>query len=537
MNDNDAISKIEEQLHVVLPQLPRIESYGQGYVLANGKVVELGLHSLFSDTPVVDLSILSDLQKLSLASPSQSERVSVLLAGSLKNLTHLYINYTRFENPQFVGELRALNHLQVFSSNVDFNAIGNLRELSSLILDDCVVKDLSALSDLKEITKLDLRFNHGNFQDISPLRNLTKLEYLDLDGNGQFDDISVLSHLTRLKHLNVSQHKIRSISPLKNLKALRSLNLEYNQIADISPLEELSSLTELDIGGNRISDLKPVQALTNLEVLTAHGNKIEDIRPLESLPKLVKLRLDNNQIGDVTPLISLERLKELKLSSNKIKRFPVELAHLINNGSEIAGNPLEEPPEGAPSGQAIVEYYWKQETENVINRNKNPEIESLLVDVQSVIQKLGFTMRIAQLNNVTTDIIEQYEDAINLLKSVIDKAIDDKVDINYLSQLEQNITNIGESVPFTAFNDEYRTHERQHKVKRIQTASKSVSRYRDEVKKQFNFFQSIGFFKKNAVLVGANGSGKTSLSNAFRKYLHCDSIVVSSQRIMRVPPL
>ena len=50
-----------------------------------------------------------------------------------------------------------------------------------------------------------------------------------------------------------------------------------------------------------------------------------------------------------------------------------------------------------------------------------------------------------------------------------------------------------------------------------------------------NFHKSLGFFKNNIVAVGANGSGKTSLSNKLKSYLQNNGVVISAQKILLIP--
>ena len=536
MNEEEIISQLKKELKVELPRLTHIKRGSLGYISDQRKVVGLGLSLSFHRIETVDLRMLSNLRELWLSSPNEGEYVSILVDG-LEKMTRFSTSMIMFKNPSFIENLKALNHLDVIYSNVDFEAVRGLKKLNSLMFDECMIQDISPLSDLEEITHLDLKFNSSSFQDISPLKNLNKLEYLNLNGTGQINDISPLSQLIRLKYIDIGQHKVHSIDVLKNLKALRTLKLEYNQITDLSPIEKLSQLTELDVGGNEITNLKPVQALIKLEVLIAHGNRIENVAPLENLANLAKLRLENNAISDITPLIPLVLLKELKLNGNKISRFPIELAYSVDDKSGITGNPLVEPPSeiSATGGQAIVDYYHKEEAQELVSRNKNSEINGFLLDVLSVVQKLRFTIRMAQLNGVDVDTTGQYEKAAKLLKETINQAVSDKIEVNYLEQFKPSLSELENSIPYVAFNDQYKSHSSQQKAERIQEAHKDVSTYYNEINKQLAFFRSIGFFRRNAVLVGANGSGKTSLSNAFRKYLHRDSIVISSQRIMRIP--
>lgn len=55
------------------------------------------------------------------------------------------------------------------------------------------------------------------------------------------------------------------------------------------------------------------------------------------------------------------------------------------------------------------------------------------------------------------------------------------------------------------------------------------------LKFQVDFFEKIGNFNSNIVLVGANGSGKTSISEKLKEYLNNNGVVISAQRILLLP--
>lgn len=59
--------------------------------------------------------------------------------------------------------------------------------------------------------------------------------------------------------------------------------------------------------------------------------------------------------------------------------------------------------------------------------------------------------------------------------------------------------------------------------------------YVKSLKFQVDFFEKIGNFNSNIVLVGANGSGKTSISEKLKEYLNNNGVVISAQRILLLP--
>ena len=128
--------------------------------------------------------------------------------------------------------------------------------------------EISDISPLKNLTKLEyLEIQRNRIVDVNPLKNLTNLKFLKLYNN-LIEDIAPLSNLTNLTgldlHYNVTvggdeSHKIISkgitdISALKNLKKLEFLDISANRIEDISILKIFDKIKDLDFSGNRVKN-------------------------------------------------------------------------------------------------------------------------------------------------------------------------------------------------------------------------------------------------------------------------------------------
>lgn len=128
--------------------------------------------------------------------------------------------------------------------------------------------EISDISPLKNLTKLEyLEIQRNRIVDVNPLKNLTNLKFLKLYNN-LIEDIAPLSNLTNLTgldlHYNVTvggdeSHKIISkgitdISALKNLKKLEFLDISANRIEDILILKNFDKIKDLDFSGNRVKN-------------------------------------------------------------------------------------------------------------------------------------------------------------------------------------------------------------------------------------------------------------------------------------------
>ena len=126
------------------------------------------------------------------------------------------------------------------------------------------------------------------------MQDLNKLEA----PNTGIIDLTRLEHAANLKQLNlgcgqvgatVNRNSISNLSPLRDLSKLNNLQLERNAIKDLSPLAELTGIEWLNLWGNLIENIEPLAGLTQLKGLWLQGNRISDISPLEGLTELKSL--------------------------------------------------------------------------------------------------------------------------------------------------------------------------------------------------------------------------------------------------------
>lgn len=90
------------------------------------------------------------------------------------------------------------------------------------------------------------------------LKYCPELLALDL-GHQAISDISgICEWLPELRLLILADNQIWDISPLKNLKHLHYLELFLNRISDLSPLADLHELVDVNISYNPIGDISPL---------------------------------------------------------------------------------------------------------------------------------------------------------------------------------------------------------------------------------------------------------------------------------------
>lgn len=122
------------------------------------------------------------------------------------------------------------------------------------------------LDGLQFLTNLEgLGLTGGNYKDISPLENLTKLKSLFIVRNSNLTDISKLAKLTNLENLQIFRNSIKDISSLRNMSKLKYFVADVNKIEDISALENKPDLKIVALEDNKIKDFSPLKnaPLTN----------------------------------------------------------------------------------------------------------------------------------------------------------------------------------------------------------------------------------------------------------------------------------
>ena len=127
-------------------------------------------------------------------------------------------------------------------------------------------KQLEPLKYCTEMVALDL--GHMNYDDLSFLENMKKLEYLILV-DARYSDIAVLAQMENLKYLEIFKNNITDIRPLLECKNLKHLNIGYVRGFDYTPLLEMTWLERLWYPGHVLEDSQKqeiIDALPDTEV-------------------------------------------------------------------------------------------------------------------------------------------------------------------------------------------------------------------------------------------------------------------------------
>jgi hypothetical protein len=171
-----------------------------------------------------------------------------------------------------------------------------------------------------------------NQETFNAICQINELESLYINSNS-IRDLSALSNLKNLKHLGLlNMTKVESIKPISNLNQLQTLELEhFKKITDFSPVSELRKLQGLQIDGDMytaqiIEDFDFLNPLTELKYLTFTKSRAKT-KNFDSISKLANLEMI--QCSTNYPKKEFQKLRGMK----SLKYIGGNIKPLINNES------------------------------------------------------------------------------------------------------------------------------------------------------------------------------------------------------------
>ncbi|TFF98442.1 MAG: leucine-rich repeat domain-containing protein [Promethearchaeota archaeon] len=195
-------------------------------------------------------------------------------------------------------------------------------DLGGLSIED-LEQDLNIQGDVSKIPRIHL--NGNIFKSFDGIEIFESLETIHADNN-IVKDVSALENLKNLSVLNLKSGKLTKIPNLGFLSnTLECLYLDRNNIRKIDNLNQLAKLQKLTLRSNNISEIENLEKNSELWFIDLGNNQISEIKNLGTLKNLKILKLDRNRISSVKGIEKLLNLKELYLQYNEISRFPINI--------------------------------------------------------------------------------------------------------------------------------------------------------------------------------------------------------------------
>ena len=243
-----------------------------------------------------------------------------IMHSDLLNVNELDLTYEGEVDLTFLGEMKNLKSLTLFLDahfDTDTRFIRNLTKLENLEISNSGIIDMNDLANLQSLKKLYLGWEMIiNVDGLAKLANLEDLTFMTC-GINEAEKLEDVCSMKNLKDLTFIYLNNIDYGFLQKCTNLTSLTVCHGGIEDIEMLSGLTKLVRLDLDYNGISDINALGNLTNLEVLDLSNNKISDIRPLGSLANLKELNLDFNNISDAASVLdNLTNLTQVSIKEN-----------------------------------------------------------------------------------------------------------------------------------------------------------------------------------------------------------------------------
>ena len=312
------------------------------------------------------LKNLSNLESLSLGNDNgrNTNEYDLSLLGGLKNLKKLELanlasDWNNRENTKkdidFIGGLHNLTELNL--EGIDpksYEPLRNLNKIEILNMSNAYYPPtLDFLSSFQNLRVLNL--SRGVFLDNggNPVSNLlhdlnslpSGIEELDISYNRSFSIFmnSGLERLTRLKKIKVDRFDTdEQFNVLMNFPELTDLTfstVEYGSggIYAFSNLDKLTTLKSLTING-RYDDIEGLASLKNLENLSfIVGDQVSDISAISGLSNLKSLTIGGRGV-DISPIANLSNLKYLNMNISEVRGE--EAVNSLSNLEELEFNSM-----------------------------------------------------------------------------------------------------------------------------------------------------------------------------------------------------
>ncbi len=173
---------------------------------------------------------------------------------------------------------------------------------------------LNKLSDLKEVNVAGTMV-----ADLMPLRNLNKLEILDLS-NTKVSNLEPLHYCIHISQLRLKGTHVSDLTVVPTFQSLSTLDLGGTQVNSLDAIRDMTAIADLRINHTPVKDLSPVSNFTNLEMLNISSTQVDNLDPLKNLSNLRILWCDSTRINSLAPLENLALLQRVYCNSTGINQ-------------------------------------------------------------------------------------------------------------------------------------------------------------------------------------------------------------------------
>jgi len=199
-----------------------------------------------------------------------------------------------------VAQLPLLEVIRCNGSGIE--SIEGVEGLINLRQIDCSDNDnISSLVPLSELTNIEeVKCGNTMVKSLLPLRSLVNLQKLDLHYTTVVD-LRILKDLKKLETLDVSENvSLYSLDGVNYMGELRDLNCSKTNIDDLTPLAGLNKLERVDCSETRVASLRPIQLNKGIKDINCSDSEVtaNSLDYLLGHRQLTMIRCKNIEISD-----------------------------------------------------------------------------------------------------------------------------------------------------------------------------------------------------------------------------------------------
>ena len=203
----------------------------------------------------------------------------------------------------------------------DLSPLSESGDIKTLSLEETQVQDLSPLSGLSGLTWLDI--GNTGVKELKPLEDMgietlkmasvypTDQEVLQtlplkklMVHSASNRQEELIGEIETLQELTIYNYRHTTLDPLKNLTKLFFLDLYGGEISSLEGSKVLKDLHQLIIGRTRISDLSPLKENGKLNYIGLEGTPVTDFSVLKELKEFQWLGCSESQKKELDRQIS-----------------------------------------------------------------------------------------------------------------------------------------------------------------------------------------------------------------------------------------
>ena len=224
-----------------------------------------------SQNSISDISALSDLTKLTKLDLRSNAVSSLSALKNAKALCELDISENNVSDLRPLSDCTELRILNAQDNKLsDLSPLASMRKLERFTASKNAITDASVLSSCTKLTHLELADN--SLTSIDALAVLVNVTYLDISHN-EITALPALEITAHLQQFYASYNQLEDVSMLKGLPELTYVNVDYNEnVEDIERLASCPLLVQVDAFGTKV---KEVTTLTQMGVIVNY-NPVED---------------------------------------------------------------------------------------------------------------------------------------------------------------------------------------------------------------------------------------------------------------------